>query len=179
MKRAYTLQLNTLQAVVLLYFNSRGDSYVPFKELQDALNIEEVYLKRVMHSLTCGKYKLLLKENDSKKDAKKIKPNDAFRVNAKFVSKKMRIAVPMASLEVSHKPQKVEEDRKHAVEACIVRVMKARKRLPHNQLMTSVLEQLHFFRPKPKMVKRRIEDLIQREYLERDEADSSVYKYLA
>ena len=85
----------------------------------------------------------------------------------------------MASLTPSHNPKKVEEDRSVAIEAAIVRIMKARKEMKHNQLIAEVLNQLHFFRPQPKSVKRRIEHLIDREYLERDEDESNVYRYLA
>ena len=62
---------------------------------------------------------------------------------------------------------------------CKKRIMKARKRLKHHQLIAEVLAQLHFFKPQPKTVKKRIEHLIEREYLERDPDDQTVYKYLA
>ena len=77
-----------------------------------------------------------------------------------------------------HNPKRVEEDRSIAIEAAIVRIMKARKRLKHHQLIAEVLAQLHFFKPQPKTVKKRIEHLIEREYLERDPDDQTVYKYL-
>ena len=51
--------------------------------------------------------------------------------------------------------------------------------LPHQQLVLEVLQQLHFFRPNPKVVKRRIEHLIEREYLERSTEKTNVYRYLA
>jgi len=56
--------------------------------------------------------------------------------------------------------------------------MKARKTLGHQQLVTEVLQQLSFFRPNPKVVKQRIEHLIEREYLERGE-QANQYRYLA
>jgi hypothetical protein len=43
----------------------------------------------------------------------------------------------------------------------------------------SVCVQLHFFKPNPRVIKKRIETLIDREYLERDSADPNTYKYLA
>ena len=52
----------------------------------------------------------------------------------------------------------VDEDRKHEIEACIVRIMKSRKQLNHNQLVTEVVEQLNKrFQPSPLIIKKRIE----------------------
>ena len=63
----------------------------------------------------------------------------------------------------------MDEDRKHMVEAAIVKVMKTRRRLDHNTLVgesSKVLAQK--FNPDPVMIKKRIESLIEREYIERD-----------
>ena len=49
-------------------------------------------------------------------------------------------------------PSTVEEDRRHLVEASIVRVMKARKRLSHNDLVAEISRQLaHRFIPSPQV----------------------------
>ena len=63
----------------------------------------------------------------------------------------------MANLEDSGSTKRVDEDRSVAIEAAIVRIMKARKTLVHQQLVAEVLAQLAFFRPEPKIIKRRIE----------------------
>merc|ERR1712227_252565 len=66
--------------------------------------------------------------------------------------------------------KKVDEDRKHEIEACIVRIMKSRKQLNHNQLVTEVVEQLNKrFQPSPLIIKKRIEGLIEREYMKRSD----------
>lgn len=75
---------------------------------------------------------------------------------------------------------KVEEDRKPQIEAAIVRIMKARRVMDHNSIISEVTRQLapRFF-PNPAVIKKRIESLIEREFLERDQADRKLYKYLA
>ncbi|VDK75401.1 unnamed protein product [Cylicostephanus goldi] len=76
--------------------------------------------------------------------------------------------------------RKVEDDRKHEVEAAIVRVMKSRKLLSHNNLVTEVTQQLkHRFVPTPQLIKKRIEALIERDYLTRDAEDLKLYNYIA
>ncbi|CAK9005115.1 Cullin-1 (OsCUL1) (OsCUL1-1) [Durusdinium trenchii] len=175
-KRPYDIQVTTLQAVALLAFNGvPDDQWVSLQEIMGQLNLEEEVAKRVMHSLSCSKHKVLEKEPKSKG----ISRDDKFRVNAKFQSPMRKIRIPMASLDQSHNPKRVQEDRSIAIEAAVVRIMKARKRMNHTALITEVLAQLHFFKPAISQVKRRIEHLIDREYLERDEEEANVYKYLA
>jgi transcriptional regulator CtsR len=59
------------------------------------------------------------------------------------------------------------------IDAAIVRVMKTRKTLSHKLLVAELLQQLKF--PiKQSDLKKRIESLIDREYLERDEANANV-----
>jgi len=56
--------------------------------------------------------------------------------------------------------------------------MKARKTLKHNELLENVIKQVTMFLPQPKMIKERIESLIERDYLKRDDADRNLYIYL-
>lgn len=61
----------------------------------------------------------------------------------------------------------------------MVNVSRQRKTLDHNNLVAEVTAQLSSrFTPVPSMIKARIEALIEREYLERDEGNMRVYKYL-
>jgi cullin 3 len=76
--------------------------------------------------------------------------------------------------------EKVDEDRKHMVEATIVKVMKTRRRIEHNALISECAKILSVkFNPDPMMIKKRIESLIERDYLERDNDDRRFYKYIA
>jgi len=76
---------------------------------------------------------------------------------------------------------KNDEMRAGVIEAAVVRTMKQRKLLEHQQLLTEVITQLSGrFRPDLNMVKKRIESLIEREYLERvEDVERPTYRYLA
>jgi len=172
-KKSYDIQVTTLQAIALDAMN--GGATMTFEELSQKLNVEEAILKPLMHSLSCGKYKVIKKTPASNK----INNTDSFAANAKFSSNMRKIRIPMASLDSSCNTKRVEEDRTIAIEAAIVRIMKARKTLQHQQLLAEVLAQLNFFNPNPRVVKKRIEALIEREYLERSSDNAQVYNYLA
>ncbi len=168
-KKTYDLQVTTLQAIALDALNSGRT--MTFTELKETLNLEERILKPLMHSLSCGKYKVVSKSPSNNK----ISPTDKFVANSKFSCNMRKIRIPMASLEESHNTKRVEEDRGNAIEATIVRIMKARKTLKHQQLQAEVLSQLAFFKPNPRVIKKKIESLIEREYLERNAESNNVY----
>ena len=172
--KVYDFQVTTLQAITMLVFNDL-DGEIPFEAIRTAVNTDEEVMKRLLHSLSCGKYQFISKHPPGRT----ISTSDKFSFNSAFACPLRKIRIPMASLDDSHNPKRVQEDRSIAIEAAVVRTMKTRKTLSHQELVTEVISQLHFFRPNPKLIKRRIEHLIEREYLERDTDKANLYKYLA
>lgn len=173
------LQVTTLQTLALLAFNGVPEGeFLSFSELSAKLGgkLEQDVMKKIVHSLACQKVKALVKEPESKSIDPLV---DKFRVHSEFQSKIRRVRIAMANLDDSHNPQRVEEDRSLAIEAAIVRIMKARKTLQHNVLVTEVVQQLQNFRPNPRIIKKKIEHLIERDYLARDPNEQNVYTYLA
>ena len=177
-KKSYDINVVTLQAIVLDALNG-GVTYT-FTELSEKLNVDESVLKPLMHSLCGNKFKVVKKiAAKGTPSSPKIQTTDSFTANTKFSAPTRKFRIPMASLDASHSTKRVEEDRTHAIEASIVRTMKARKTLPHVSLVAEVLSQLAFFRPNAKAIKNAIASLIDRQYLERSADDSTIYNYLA
>uniref|UniRef100_A0A2N9HCU3 Cullin family profile domain-containing protein n=1 Tax=Fagus sylvatica TaxID=28930 RepID=A0A2N9HCU3_FAGSY len=76
--------------------------------------------------------------------------------------------------------EEVNNDRRYTIDAAIVRIMKSHKVLGHQQLVMECVEQLgRMFKPDIKTIKKRIEDLITRDYLERDKENPNIFRYLA
>jgi cullin 3 len=133
-------------------------------------------LIRAIQSLAMAKptQRILTKEPRGKD----ILPTDVFTVNDGFTSKLIRVKINTVSAKGESDPErqetriKVDDDRKHEIEAAIVRIMKARKKMQHNLLVTEVTNQLKSrFLPSPVVIKKRIESLIEREYLARSAED--------
>jgi cullin 1 len=171
--RRHDLIVNSYQALILLLFVKDENHALSF--IQNAIGLDATMVKKLLATLTISKYKVLSKTGD----AKTIEDDATFTPNDSFSCPHRKIKIPPPISEETHNKERVEEDRSIAIEAAIVRIMKMRKQLSHQQLVSEVLTQLAFFKPNPKLIKQRIEHLIEREYLERDPNQASLYRYLA
>lgn len=112
------------------------------------------------------------------------KTDNAIELNLNFKSKKIRQNI--YNLETKKEVKKNNDvkidmsiDRSMLIQSCLVRVMKTRKKLDHNQLITQTMSQIEKFCPKVSDVKKNIEKLIDKEYIERDTENRNMYNYLA
>lgn len=176
------LDVNLYQALCLLQFNGDITASLSYKEIKANVGLEDSDLRRTLQSLACGMIgtRVLTKEPKGKD----VRHDDRFIV-AKDISNKMfriniKVIVPreMADEDTKRTHDEVFRDRQYQVDAIVVRIMKTRKRLNHTDLMGEILAQVRF-PAQPADIKKRVESLIEREYLERDEDDSAVYNYLA
>ncbi|KAG8477662.1 hypothetical protein CXB51_027672 [Gossypium anomalum] len=148
-QKSIELIVSTYQAAVLLLFNS--SDRLSYSEIMAQLNLNHDDL------------------------------SDYFEFNSKFTDKLRRIKVPLPPVDERKKVvEDVDKDRRYAIDAAIVRIMKSRKVLGHQHLVSECVEQLsRMFKPDIKAIKKRIEDLITRDYLERDKENPNTFRYLA
>lgn len=181
--RKHIIQVSTYQMCVLMLFNNREKW--TYEEIRSETDVPEKDLLRAIQSLAVGKIAQRILHKEPKN--KEIEPSHVFTVNDQFTSKLYRVKIQtVAASKGEAEPErketrtKVDEDRKHEIEAAIVRIMKARRKLQHNVLVTECTEQLKSrFLPSPVVIKKRIEGLIEREYLARTPEDRKVYTYVA
>lgn len=171
------LSVSLFQTVVLMLFNDAET--LTFKEISDATAIEETELKRTLQSLACAKVRVLTKEPKGRD----VEDSDTFIFNDDFTEKLFRIKVNQIQMKESTEEnaattESVFQDRQYQIDAAIVRIMKTRKSLSHTLLIAEMYNQLQF-PVRPADLKKRIESLIDREYLQRDRENAQIYEYLA
>jgi cullin-4 len=116
-----------------------------------------------------------------------LPPTDQVTINDSFTHSLYRIKVPSGGQKTpvttkdSESSEKVTEkvvaDRKFVIEAAIVRILKTRRRISHQDLIKEVFEQCKFSLEAAD-VKGRVETLIDREFIARDK-EPGVYVYVA
>jgi len=145
------LLVHTYQMTILMLYNSSLS--LTYAEIKKATNIPDSELERHLLSLAHPKVRILRKTPNNKT----IAPDHVFGWNNKYISKLKRIKIPLLSSKATPAakkplvpgspseadlPDSVLEARKNRVEAALVRVMKARKTLEHNNLIAEVSKQL-------------------------------------
>ena len=108
-----------------------------------------------------------------------------FEVNHEFKSKTSKVKI----LSISTKREidqerdvtknQILDDRKPQIEAAIMRVMKSKKRLDHGVVLHVTAQVRNKFMPTTADIKKHIENLIDRDFIQRDPNDRKAYVYIA
>jgi len=96
---------------------------------------------------------------------------------------KLKVSGPLQTETVAEKQetrQQIDVDRQLYLQALIVRIMKTRKKLNHNSLIEEIIKEARArFAPSISSIKKCIEGLIEKGYIERDEKSRDDYLYVA
>ncbi|EGC37232.1 hypothetical protein DICPUDRAFT_46683 [Dictyostelium purpureum] len=183
--KIYKLSTTAYQMAILLMFNS-ADKVTRF-QINDTIGLDENTVRIPLLSLIkvgvidCSDANYKSWNNDTE-----------FNVNSKFTSKKMKvncnISVQIGENKTSEgqqtvSDQEVEKERFFKLQAAIVRIMKSKKTLSHNELTVETTTQVSkWFTPKIASIKKAIEYLIDQEYIRRtndDNPSARKYEYMA
>jgi cullin 1 len=170
LNQKYIFMTSSYQMAVLLQYNS-GMTY-SLQELEAATSISKDILLQVLALLV--KAKVLINEESEQYD-----------LNPGFKSKKIRVNLNLPiKAEVKQESndvlKTVDEDRKYVIQATIVRIMKARKTMKNQQLIQEVIAQIsQRFSPKIPDIKKAIDTLLEKEYIERVDGTRDTFAYVA
>uniref|UniRef100_A0A1A9ZVV0 Cullin-2 n=1 Tax=Glossina pallidipes TaxID=7398 RepID=A0A1A9ZVV0_GLOPL len=175
LKKTYIVTMQTYQMAMLLLFEL-SDS-MTCKDIQTTLQLNTETFQKHMQSLL--ESKLLTASSENLEDNTKIELNlDYSNKRTKFkITSALQKETPQ---EVEHTINAVDEDRKLYLQAAIVRIMKLRKVLKHNALIQEILSQTNVsFTPSITIIKKCIESLIDKQYIERTPNSGDEYSYVA
>ncbi|KAL2052069.1 hypothetical protein ABVK25_007761 [Lepraria finkii] len=175
-KIPYTFLVSTYQMAILLLFNDTDN--VSYDTIQEATALNPETLDPSLSVFV--KAKVLIPSPDSGK----AESGTSYSLNYNFKNKKVKVNLNITvksetKQEVEDTHKTIEEDRKLLMQSAIVRIKKSRKKMKHVVLVQETISQIKSrFTPKIQDIKKSIDQLIEKEYLERLE-DNDELGYLA
>ncbi len=180
-QRQYTLIVSNYQMSILILFNS--SNFLTFKDLIAKLGCSNCSsLKRHLFALV---YANILKISKKVK-SEEIADEDIIYINKEFSHKEEKIVLNVKNNnlnmnfikkdnEVSHF---ILDDRKHQIDALIMKTLKNNKRMNFDNLKNIVIKSTsNYFCPEVSLIKNRLDNLIEREYIQRDSSQHDVFIY--
>ena len=171
------LIVSTFQMMILLLFNTKKT--LTFKQMLDRTNIPRQDLIVAILSMAHPKVKVCRKAPNTKD----IENDHKFQINPKYTSSRALIPIPTLNVKIDKLGDNNQMDaifrlRRHQLDAAIVRIMKVKKSMKHQDLAAEIAKQLIArFKPRDADIKKRINFLVDLAYLERDENDLELYHY--
>ncbi|KAG8700243.1 hypothetical protein FRC08_004824 [Ceratobasidium sp. 394] len=175
------ISVSMYQTLVLLLFNEKEQFSAA--EIQSRTKLSDEDLVVTLQSLALGKKRVLIRANP--KTTKDIAPSDEFKWNSEFTDTKRNLRIQsiqqQTTMEDTQEAEKeIIEGRQHVIDAAIVRIMKAKKTQTYEQLKTETIMALEkHFKPSVADIKKRVDELQEKEYIERDPTDRNVFRYIA
>jgi hypothetical protein len=179
-EKKFTLVSTNFQVCILLLFNNQ-DTWT-YEQIKSKVEITDSELQANLLMLSV-KYPILIK--GSPEDKEKIDNTETLTFNAKFNSQTRRLVTKPAKITAARRPEETSElerdilkEREFIIDSVAIRVMKSRRVLDYNNIIIETKKLITMFTPDPTMMKKRIESLVEREYLKRDENDHTKFIYV-
>ena len=174
-EKSYMVNMSTYQYAVLNLFNRA--TALTAGEIIRATDLTQENLKNLVESMI-GSYDRILTVSPPVSD--QFTEASVIRVNENFSNSSMEFKLPsVLPQEIQQARSSINEDRSMFLQAAIIRIMKSRKTMKHNDLVQEVIRQsAGKFQPNISNIKKAIEGLIEKEYLKRNTEMNEVYEYI-
>ncbi|SCV00389.1 LANO_0F06612g1_1 [Lachancea nothofagi CBS 11611] len=183
-KSYHIITMPVFAAIILMLFEDYDE--LNMQEIFDLTHIPEQELMRNLLTIAVAPKTRLLKKQPL---SKRILPTDRFRLNYSFSAPTTKVKV-LAILykgdfdgqfnpRSSDSLQDLAKERIRCVEACIVRALKFATKMYHDPLYQKVRENLaNRFEVSSTMFQKSLDKLLEREYVQRDPDECTLYHYL-
>ena len=183
--RKYIFQCSALQMIILAFMGQAGQkTIVTFQAIHESTQIPEDQLAPVLKTLL--RTRLVLCQPALASPISDFAADSLFKLNHRFQNNRINVNIninlpkPKDNEADSETQRQIEEGRKLEIQACIVRIMKMRKVYDHRSLVQDVFQQLsRRFDPGVNRIKRCIDILIDKDFLERVAGTTDQYKYIS
>ena len=174
-EKSYMVNMSTYQYAVLNLFNRA--TALTAGEIIRATDLTQENLKNLVESMI-GSYDRILTVSPPVSD--QFTEASVIKVNEEFSNSSMEFKLPsVLPQEIQQARSSINEDRSMFLQAAIIRIMKSRKTMKHNDLVQEVTRQsAGKFQPNISNIKKAIEGLIEKEYLKRNTEMNEVYEYI-
>ncbi|KAJ2907825.1 ubiquitin ligase (cullin) of SCF, partial [Coemansia aciculifera] len=190
-KNGYIFQLTTYQLVILLLFSAEsgpGTGYgtptgptLSYPQLVTATGLNDEIMQGELEVFCRAR---VLNSSTGGVGSDAVSKTATYSLNVDYKSKHLR--VNLANMKKSEQKREikdtmraVDDDRMFTIQAAIVRIMKSRKQLSHRQLIDETIIQIRPFQAQVSSIKKCIDLLIDKAFLERDADNRDLYNYLA
>uniref|UniRef100_A0A6B2L0F8 Cullin family profile domain-containing protein n=1 Tax=Arcella intermedia TaxID=1963864 RepID=A0A6B2L0F8_9EUKA len=171
-KAGYQLNLDIPSFTVLSLFFTTDDNYnIPL--ISESTGYPEALVRFIISNFTDKKTAILM-ENKS---------TNSYSINANFSTRQKKLV--FSSYQATTPENmivcgKIQQERELFLDTIIVRIMKARKSYSHTNLLSEVIKlSAQRFIPTPALFKKRIQVLIEREFIVRDTDNMNILHYRA
>ncbi|EGD76684.1 hypothetical protein PTSG_08035 [Salpingoeca rosetta] len=179
--KVYDFTTTAYQMAVLLHFNHATEATVG--TLQEQTQLADTTLARTLSSLVAAH---VLKPQQEGQSLAQPDAADVFKLNTRYNNKRTRVRISAAfqketaAVDRQHTRKAVDADRHLFLKATGVRVMKMRKTLHYNDLVQEIIEMSKSrFKPPIPAIKKCIEEMIDEQYIRREDGNRAMLSYIA
>lgn len=188
--------MTILQYTILTLLETKGE--IKAKELVDRIGEKDFIIMNDLNALLFSpsfnpkrqKNIGIINANFTNDDKPEITPDHIVSINKDFMPNSLKISC-LPGVYKKPKDQAEEQERNEAMnmkayqnmllDACLTRIMKGRigKKTTHLELVNEAAKQIEMFVAQPNQIKDRIETLIGKGIIKRNENDHNLYEYIS